>query len=88
MAAITPATATTAGSLTLAVNGQTLVIPLPAGTVLPPTLVPGATVTLPLALGPSGPVGRDPEHDDDDTDDTDDSEDTEDDTDDSDDIDD
>lgn len=91
VAAITPATATTAGSLTLTVNGQTLVIPLPAGTVLPPTLVPGATVTLTLALGPSGPVGRDPEHDDDDTDDTDDtddSEDTEDDTDDSDDSDD
>ena len=43
---VTPATATTAGSLTLTINGQTLVIPLPAGTVLPPAFVANATVGL------------------------------------------
>lgn len=42
--AVTPATATAPGSITLSINGQSLVIPLPAGTVLPPTVVPNATV--------------------------------------------
>jgi len=44
--ALTPATATTTGSLTLLVNGQTLVIPLPAGTVLPAGIALNATVNL------------------------------------------
>jgi hypothetical protein len=44
IAAVTPATATTAGSITLTINGQTLVLPLPAGTVLPSAFVANATV--------------------------------------------
>jgi hypothetical protein len=44
IAAVVPATATTPGSITLTINGQTLVIPLPAGTVLPPAFAPNATV--------------------------------------------
>lgn len=44
--AITPATATAPGSLTLQVNGQALVIPLPAGTQLPTGIVANATVNL------------------------------------------
>jgi hypothetical protein len=79
VASITAATSTTPGSVTLTVNGQQLVIPLPAGTVLPPTFVPGSTVMLTIAFGPSGPVGT--SHDDDDTDDTDDDTDDTDDTD-------
>lgn len=58
VAAVTPATATTAGSLTLTINGQTLVIPLPAGTVLPATVAPNATVTLTISFGPAGPSGQ------------------------------
>lgn len=70
VAAITPATATTPGSLTLTVNGQPLVIPLPAATSLPPTLVVGSTITLTIRFRAEGPVGTNPL--DDDTDDTDD----------------
>ena len=44
IAAVTPASSTTPGSITLTINGQTLVIPLPAGTVLPPAFAPNATV--------------------------------------------
>lgn len=83
VAAITLATATTPGSLTLTVNGQPLVIPLSAGTVLPPTLVVGSTVTLTIRFRPEGPVGTNPL--DDDTDDTDDDTEETDDTDDTDD---
>jgi hypothetical protein len=90
VAAITPATATTPGSLTLTVAGQTLVLPLPAGTVLPPAVVPGAMITLRIRFGPAGPGGSNPDDDDvvddttdDDTDDT--TEDEDDDTDDTDD---
>jgi len=52
--AVTPATATTAGSLTLSINGQPLVIPLPAGTVLPPAFVPNATVGVKIELKQPG----------------------------------
>ena len=44
IAAVTPATAVTPGSITLTINGQALVIPLPAGTVLPTAFVPNAMV--------------------------------------------
>jgi uncharacterized membrane protein YgcG len=44
IAAVAPATATTPGSLTLTIDGQTLVIPLAPGTVLPATFVANATV--------------------------------------------
>jgi hypothetical protein len=44
--AVTPATATTPGSLTLSINGQTLVLALPAGTVLPADIVANATASL------------------------------------------
>ncbi len=46
IATVTPATPTTAGSLTLTVNGQPLVIPLPAGTILPAAFVANAVVGL------------------------------------------
>lgn len=81
VAAITPATATTPGSLTLTVAGQRLVIPLPAGTVLSPTVVVGSMVTLRLRFGPADPGGTNPD-DDEDVDDTTDDDDTEDTTDD------
>jgi hypothetical protein len=72
VAAITPATATTLGSLTLTVSGQQLVIALPAGTVLPPSVVVGATVMLTIRLEPTGPIRPDDDDtDDDDTDDED-----------------
>jgi hypothetical protein len=57
VSSLTPATATTPGSLTLAVGGQPLVIPLPAGTTLSSTVVAGAMVTLTIKLQPTGPVG-------------------------------
>ena len=57
MAAITPATATTAGSLTLSVNGQSLVVPLAPGTVLPTTLVPNSTITLTISFGSGSATG-------------------------------
>jgi hypothetical protein len=57
--AITPATTTTGGSVTLSVNGQPLFVPLPAGTVLPTTVVVGSTVTLTISFsGTSGPTGQ------------------------------
>jgi hypothetical protein len=52
--AVTPPTATTAGSLTLSVNGQPLVLPLPAGTVLPPAFVANAVVGLTIELKQPG----------------------------------
>lgn len=79
VAAITPATATTPGSLTLTVAGQTLVLPLPSGTVLPPGVVAGSMITLRLRFGPAaGTGGTDPEDEDlvDDTTDEDDTVDT------------
>lgn len=75
--------ATTPGSLTLTVNGQPLVIPLPAATSLPPTLVVSSTITLTIRFRAEGPVGTNPLDDDtddtdDDTEDTDDTDDTDD----------
>jgi hypothetical protein len=64
--AVTPATATTPGSITLTINGQTLVIALPAGTVLPPGFVPNATVGLTIAFNQTGQdQGEDGQGDDD-----------------------
>jgi hypothetical protein len=54
---ITPATATTAGSLTLSVNGQTLTVPLAPGTTVPATLVSGSTVSLTISFGSGGATG-------------------------------
>lgn len=86
VAAITPATPTTPGSLTLTIAGQTLVLPLPAGTVLSPAVVPGAIITFRIRFGPAGPGGAPDDDIDDTTDDTDDTtEDEHDDTDDTDD---
>jgi hypothetical protein len=51
---VTPATATAAGSLTLQVNGQALVIPLPVGTVLPASVIPAATVNVTIDFGQGG----------------------------------
>ena len=68
IAAVTPATATTAGSITMTINGQTLVLPLPAGTVLPPGFVANATVGFTVAFNQSG----DEQGDDDQGDDNDD----------------
>lgn len=79
--AITVPTLTAPGSVTLSVNGQLLVVPLPAGTVLPTSFVVGSTVTLTIRFRPAGPVGAPDDDDtDDDSDDSDDSDDTEDDT--------
>jgi hypothetical protein len=58
IAAVTPATATTPGSLTLTIGTQTLVIPLPAGTVLPSAFVANATVDLTIKFEQPG-VGED-----------------------------
>jgi hypothetical protein len=66
IAAVTPATATTAGSITLTINGQTLVIPLPAGTVLPPAFVANATVGFTLHFNQSGDDQGDDDQGDDD----------------------
>ena len=51
-----------AGTVTLTVNGQTLVVPLPAGLTLPASIV-GQTVTLDLSLN-----GQDDQGDDNDDD--------------------
>jgi hypothetical protein len=56
--AITPATTTTGGSLTLSINGQLLFVPLAPGTVLPATVVIGSTVTLTVSFGTSGPTAQ------------------------------
>jgi hypothetical protein len=71
---ITPATATTAGSLVLKVGTQTFTVPLAAGSTLPATIVPGATVSLTISFGTGGATasGDDDENDDDDTGDDDD----------------
>ena len=55
---VVPATATTAGSLTLTINNRTLGVPLPAGTVLPPAFVANATVGLKIEFRQPG-VGDD-----------------------------
>jgi hypothetical protein len=66
IAAVTPATATTAGSITLTINGQTLVIPLPAGTVLPSAFVANATVGFTVEFKqPGSEQGDDDQGDDD-----------------------
>ena len=64
--AITPATATTAGSLTLSVNGQALVVPLAPGTVLPATLVPNSTITLTISFGSGDATATSADDEDDD----------------------
>jgi len=51
---VTPATSSTDGSITLVIDGQTLVVPLPAGTVLPSSFVPDATVALTISFDDSG----------------------------------
>jgi hypothetical protein len=56
ISAVTPATATAAGSITLTISGQTLTIPLPAGTVLPSGLAAGSTVELTVVLSSAGGV--------------------------------
>lgn len=68
VASITPATATTAGSLTLSVNGQTFTVPLAPGTMLPATLAPGSTITLTISFG-SGDATATSADDEDDNDD-------------------
>ena len=67
---ITPATATTAGSLVLKVGTQTFTVPLAIGTTLPATIVPGATVGLTISFGADGATAcGDDENDDDQGDD-------------------
>jgi len=62
---ITPATATTAGSLVLKVGTQTFTVPLAIGSTLPATIVPGATVTLTISFGADGATASgDDENDD------------------------
>ncbi len=61
---ITPATATTAGSLTLSVNGQTLTVALAPGMTVPATLAPGSTVTLTISFASGNPTGTSAEDDD------------------------
>jgi hypothetical protein len=68
VAGIVPPTATTPGSLTLTINGQTLIIPLAAGTTVPATLTPGSTVTLTVKFGASGATGTNAKDDEDDDD--------------------
>jgi hypothetical protein len=52
-----PVTAVGPGSITVTVNGQPLVIPLPAGIQLPASLV-GQSVTLTINLAQSGPTAQ------------------------------
>jgi hypothetical protein len=76
VASITPATATTPGSITLTVGGQSLAIPLPAGTALSPSVIAGSTLMLTIRLQPTGPVASpDEDEDDDDQDEAEDEED-------------
>ena len=63
---ITPATATTPGSLVLKVGTQTFTVPLAAGSTLPATIVPGATVTLTISFGADGATASDDDENDDD----------------------
>ena len=74
---ITPATATTPGGLVLKVGTQTFTVPLAAGSTLPATIVPGATVSLTISFGTDGATatGGDDENDDDQGDDEDDDDD-------------
>jgi hypothetical protein len=60
---LTPATATTAGSLVLKIGTETFTIPLPAGTTLPATIVQGATVSLTISFGANGATAGDDEND-------------------------
>lgn len=71
---ITPATATTPGSLVLKIGTETFTIPLAAGTTLPATIVQGAIVTLTISFGADGATagGHDDDEDDDEGDDDDD----------------
>jgi hypothetical protein len=66
---ITPATASTAGSLVLKVGTQTFTIPLAAGTTLPATIVQGATVSLTISFGAGGATASGDDEDDDDNND-------------------
>jgi hypothetical protein len=67
---VTPATATTAGSLVLRVGTQTFTVPLAIGSTLPATVVPGATVNLTISFGANGATASgDDENDDDNNDD-------------------
>jgi hypothetical protein len=63
------------GQLTLTVNGQTLVVPLPAGTTLPSTLVAGSTVQLTLNFSSGQATGTNPKAEDDEDDQGDDNDD-------------
>jgi hypothetical protein len=65
---LTPATATTAGSLVLKIGTETFTIPLAAGTTLPATIVQGATVSLTISFGDNGATatGDDDDNGDDD----------------------
>jgi len=51
-----------AGTVTLTVNGQSLVVPLPAGLTLPASVV-GQTVTINLSFGAQGQSGNDDQGD-------------------------
>jgi hypothetical protein len=51
-----------AGTVTLTVNGQSLVVPLPAGLTLPASVV-GQTVTINLSFGAQGQSGDDDQND-------------------------
>ncbi|MDX6411990.1 MAG: hypothetical protein QOE91_1506 [Gaiellaceae bacterium] len=67
VASVTPATATTAGSLVLTVGTETFTIPLAIGTTLPATIVQGATVSLTISFGADGATASgDDENDDND----------------------
>jgi hypothetical protein len=61
--AVTPATATTPGSLTVMVGAQSLVIPLPAGTILPASFVAGATVSVKVEVEQAANDNRGRGHD-------------------------
>src|SRR5262249_27280443 len=61
--AVTPATATTPGSLTVMVGGQSLVIPLPAGTMLAASFVAGATVEVKVEVEQAANDNRGHGHD-------------------------
>jgi hypothetical protein len=65
---ITPATATTPGSLVLKIGTETFTIPLAAGMTLPAAIVQGATVSLTISFGDNGATatGDDDENDDND----------------------
>jgi hypothetical protein len=54
--AVTPATATAPGSITLTISGQALTLPLAAGTVLPSGFAAGASVELTVVLSSAGGV--------------------------------